>query len=76
MEEVIKKIFEQTGAKLVLCDCFTGVRLHNGQKYFNVVTEKPTFCAPEWPLLERMASKGIINKIAPNGYKRIAVYFN
>ena len=35
--ETLEMIKEQTGLELELCDYFTGIKEHNGRKYFNVI---------------------------------------
>jgi hypothetical protein len=35
--ETLETIKEQTGLVLNLCDHFTGIKEHNGKKYFNII---------------------------------------
>jgi hypothetical protein len=74
--ETLELIKEQTGLKLELCDYFTGVKEHNGIKYFNVILSQRTSESKEYDLLKRFADKYKLISIEPNGLKRVTVFQN
>jgi len=69
-------IKEQTGLELGLCDYFTGIKEHNGSKYFNVILPKRTSESNEYDILKRFADKYQLISVEPNGLKRVAVFEN
>ena len=73
-ETILELIKEQTGLKLELCDCFTGIREHNGRKYFNVILPQRTSESKEYDILRRFAEKYKLISVEPNGLKRVAVF--
>ena len=74
--ETLELIKEQTGLELGLCDCFTGIKEHNGKKYFNVILSQRTSESKDYDLLKRFADKYKLISIEPNGLKRVAVFQN
>lgn len=74
--ETLATIRNQIGLELALCDHFTGVRHHNGRKFFNVILDKRTGRSREFLKLERLVNtSNIISLVEPNGLKRVAIYF-
>ena len=74
--ETLELIKEQTGLELGLCDCFTGIKEHNGKKYFNVILSQRTSVSKDYDLLKRFADKYKLISVEPNGLKRVAVFQN
>ena len=74
--EILELIKEQTGLKLELCDYFTGIKEHNGRKYFNVILLQRTSESKEYDRLKRFADKYKLISVEPNGLKRVAVFQN
>lgn len=74
--ETLELIKEQTGSKLELCDYFTGIKEHNGRKYFNVILSQRTSESKEYETLKRFADKYKLISVEPNGLKRVAVFQN
>lgn len=74
--EALDLIKEQIGLELNLCDYFTGIKEHNGQKYFNVVLSQRTSESQDFDKLKRFAEQYKLIKVEPNGLKRVAVFFN
>ena len=72
--ETLDLIKEQTGLKLNLCDYFTGMKEHNGQKYFNVILSQRTSESQDFDKLKRFAEQYKLIKVEPNGLKRVAVF--
>lgn len=74
--ETLELIKEQTGLKLELCDYFTGIKEHNGRRYFNVILSQRTSESKEYEKLKRFADKYKLISVEPNGLKRVAVFQN
>ena len=74
--ETLELIKEQTGLQLELCDYFTGIKEHNGRKYFNVILSQRTSESKEYEVLKRFADKYKLISVEPNGVKRVAVFQN
>ena len=74
--ETLELIEEQTGLKLELCDYFTGIKEHNGRKYFNVILSQRTSESKEYDTLKRFADKYKLILVEPNGLNRVAVFQN
>ena len=71
--DLIKK---QIGLELELCDYFTGIKEHNGRKYFNVILSQRTSESKEYDKLKRFAEQYKIISVEPNGLRRVAVFLN
>ena len=71
--DLIKK---QIGLELELCDYFTGIKEHNGRKYFNVILSQRTSESKEYDKLKRFADQYKIISVEPNGLRRVAVFQN
>lgn len=70
----LKKIKDQTGLELKLCDCFTGVSYLDGAPYFNVVLEQRlNYNNPVMNTLERYFKQYGGFRIEPNGVHRLAI---
>ena len=69
--DLIKK---QIGLELELCDYFTGIKEHNGRKYFNVILSQRTSESKEYDKLKRFAEQYKIISVEPNGLRRVAVF--
>ena len=76
ISETLEMIKEQTGLELELCDYFTGIKEHNGRKYFNVILSQRTSESKEYDTLKRFADKYKLISVEPNGLKRVAVFQN
>lgn len=74
--ETLELIKEQTGLELNLCDYFTGIKEHNGRKYFNVILSQRTSESKEYDTLKRFADKYKVISVEPNGLKRVAIFQN
>ena len=74
--ETLELIKDQTGLELELCDYFTGIKEHNGRKYFNVILSQRTSESKEYEVLKRFADKYKLISVEPNGVKRVAVFQN
>ena len=74
--ETLELIKEQTGLQLELCDYFTGIKEHNGRKYFNVILSQKTNESKEYEVLKRFADKYKLISVEPNGVKLVAVFQN
>ena len=74
--ETLELIKEQTGLNLELCDYFTGIKDHNGRKYFNVILSQRTSESKEYDTLKRFSEKYKLISVEPNGLKRVAVFQN
>lgn len=78
MNSIVKTlnlIEKYTGLKLNLCDYFTGVKEHNGKKYFNVVLPKRNSESKDYDKLKRFSEKYNLISIEPNGVNRAAIFF-
>lgn len=73
--DIVNFIEEQTGLKLELCDYFTGMKYHNGKKYFNVILPQRTSESKEYVILKRFADKYQLISVESNGLKRVAVFY-
>jgi uncharacterized protein YebE (UPF0316 family) len=73
---VLDLIKEQTGLELELCDYFTGIREHNGRKYFNVILSQRTSESKEYDKLKRFADQYKIISVEPNGLRRVSIFLN
>ena len=67
-------IKDQTGLDLNLCDYFTGIKEHNGKKYFNVILLQRTSESVQYKILEKFANKYKLIHVEPNGLDRVAVF--
>ncbi len=76
IEETLELIEAQTGLKLQLCDYFTGVRNHNGRKFFNVILQERVSESIEFDILKRFADKYKLISVKPNGVKRVGIFQN
>lgn len=76
ISDILDLIKEQTGLELELCDYFTGIKEHNGRKYFNVILSQRTSESKEYDKLKRFADKYKLILVEPNGLKRAAVLQN
>ena len=76
ISDILDLIKEQTGLELELCDYFTGIKEHNGRKYFNVILSQRTSESKEYDKLKRFADKYKLILVEPNGLKRVAVFQN
>lgn len=74
--ETLELIKEQTGLKLELCDYFTGIKEHNGRKYFNIILRQRVSESKEYYILKRFADKYKMISVEPNGLNRVAVFQN
>ena len=74
--EILELIEEQTGLKLELCDHFTGIKEHNGRRYFNVILSQITSESKDYDTLKRFADKYKMISVEPNGLKRVAIFQN
>lgn len=74
--ETLELIKEQTGLELELCDYFTGIKEHNGRKYFNVILSQRTSESKAYEVLKRFADKYKLISVEPNGVKRVAIFQN
>ena len=75
-KNILDLIKEQIGLELNLCDYFTGIKEHNGQKYFNVILSQRTSESKEYEELERFADKYKLIAVEPNGVNRVAIFQN
>ena len=73
---VLNMIKEHVGLDLELCDYFTGVKEHNGKKYFNILLKERTSESKEYDLLKKYSDKYKLLSFEPNGVNRIAVIIN
>ena len=73
IHETLQLIKDQTGLRLELCDYFTGIKEHNGRKYFNVLLSQRTSESKEYDILKRFADKYKLISVEPNGLNRVAV---
>lgn len=71
---VLKFLKDQTGLTLTLCDSFTGIKDHNGNKYFNVILKNRTSESAEYETLKRFADTYSSISIQPNGLNRISIF--
>lgn len=76
ISDTLDLIKEQTGLELDLCDYFTGIKEHNGRKYFNVILSQRTSESKEYVIIKRFADKYKLISVEPNGLKRVAVFQN
>lgn len=76
ISDTLDFVKEQTGLKFELCDYFTGIKEHNGRKYFNVILSQRTSESKEYNILKRFADKYKLILVEPNGLKRVAVFEN
>ena len=76
ISETLALIKDQTGLDLELCDYFSGVKKHNGRKYFNVILAQKTSESAEYEVLKRFADKYNLISIEPNGVNRVAIFKN
>lgn len=74
--ETLELIKEQIGLKLELCDYFTGIKEHNGRKYFNIILRQRTSESKEYDTLKRFSDKYKKISVQPNGLNRVAVFQN
>ena len=74
--EILELIKDQTGLQLELCDYFTGIKNHNGRKYFNVILSQRTSESKEYNILKRFADKYKLISVEPNGLRRVAIFPN
>ena len=74
IQKTLKLIKEQTGLDLELCDYFTGIKQHRGQKYFNVVLKDRTSESRDFKTLELFAKKYKLIDVEPNGLQRVAIF--
>lgn len=74
-KNILDLIKEQIGLELNLCDYFTGIKEHNGQKYFNVILSQRTSESQDFDKLKRFAEQYKLIKVEPNGLKRVAVFY-
>ena len=77
-EMVINHIEYNTGIKFSLCNDLSEIKQIKGCKYLNIKTKTNNrFNSQEWLKLERCSHDSlIINRIEPNGYKRVAIILN
>lgn len=76
VSDTLDLIKDQTGLELELCDYFTGIKKHNGRKYFNVILSQRTSESNEYDKLKRFADKYKLISVEPNGLNRVAVFQN
>ncbi len=76
ISDTLYLIKEQTGLELELCDYFTGIKEHNGRKYFNAILSQRTSEEKEYDKLKRFADKYKHILVEPNGLKRVAIFQN
>ena len=74
IQKTLKLIKEQTGLDLKLCPDFTGIKEHNGRKYFNVILSQRTSESKEYDKLKRFADKYKLILVEPNGLTRVAIF--
>lgn len=74
--ETLTWIKNQTGLALQPCDYFTGIRKHNGRKYFVVLISDRISDSKEYDTLKRFADKNKIISVEPSGFKRVAIFQN
>jgi len=75
IENKLSEIKKHLGLELVKCDYFTGIQNHNGKEYFNIITKNAISEDSLYYDLRSLIQVGILSKIEPNGYKRIALFF-
>jgi hypothetical protein len=81
IDNTLQQIKEQTGMSLTLCDYFTGIKTGVDKKeYFNVLLSEPIYAymgieCNEYGKLKGLVKSGVISDVAPNGVKRVAIYF-
>lgn len=76
IQKVLDFIKSQIGLKLTPDSDFSGIKMHNGKKYFNVILNQRTSESDEFNLLDRFAKKGKLLKVEPNGLDRVAIFFD
>lgn len=74
IENSLKHIKDQTGLSLCLCNYFTGLRNHNGRRYFNVVLKDKVCESLEYEILERFSRKYKTIEVEQSGLKRVAIF--
>ena len=75
IENKLHEIKEQIGVYLTPCDYFKGIQINNNKKYFNIILEDNISESNLYCKLLKLIEKGIISKVEPNGYKRLAIFF-
>lgn len=80
IDTTLSKIQEQSGLRLTLCDYFTGIRNNGAGDYFNVILSEDIYLyggemCHEYMTLGILVDEGIISDVAPNGIRRVAIYF-
>jgi hypothetical protein len=75
INNVISYIKQQTGLDLEIDDS-TGLKKQRGYNYFNILLNTQVSESSEYDKLEQFANKYKLIKIQPNGYKRVAIFFN
>lgn len=78
IQKIIKFIKSQIGLSLIQDKdtYFTGIKKHNGRKYFNVELPVRVSESNEYDLLERFANKFKLISVEPNGVNRVAIFFD
>lgn len=74
INSTLKLIKDQIGLDLPLDDYFTGLKTHNGQRYFNVELKQRTSESAEFDKLQKFANKSKLIKVQPNGVRRVSIF--
>ena len=66
-----------SGLTLHADEYFNGIKTRKGKKYFNVELQQRISESIEFQQLERLSSNsGIITRVDPNGFRRVAIFFD
>lgn len=77
INELLNHIKTQIGVDLVECECFSGVREMNGQKYVNLLLPNRTSESLEFTALQRLCKfSSVIRLVEPNGLNRVAAFLH
>ncbi len=74
-QEVIQMIKEHVNIDIVMCDCFTGIYLMGGKRYFNALLHESISESKDYDLLKNWADKYSLIRVKPNGLRRVAIFF-
>ena len=75
IESTLQLIKEQIGKDLVLDDYFSGVHIHDGKKYFNVLLKTKISESLEFQNLQQFATQYKSIAVEGNGVNRVAIFF-
>lgn len=77
IDMLLKFIKQQSGIALQKCEDFSGINTHRGKKYFNALIGQRISESMEFATLERaFKTSDLITSIEPNGFHRIAIFFD